>query len=118
MNTSRSDTAYVSDDILALRRLVEQVAERCGLDLTDRVAVRRILDGDLSQCRVNESNLSFSQELPGMLTLLFRLESSSSEDLGISGLRRLWRQHSEILVRFKAGKLLQRASGPRLQEAR
>jgi len=37
-----------------------------------------------------------------MLILLFRLETSSSEDLGVDGLRRLWRQHSEILGRFGA----------------
>jgi hypothetical protein len=36
-----------------------------------------------------------------MLTLLFRLESSSSEDIGIAGLHTLWRQHSEILERFR-----------------
>lgn len=41
------------------------------------------------------------QQLSTMLTLLFRLEASSSEDLGNTGLRRLWRQHRELLARFR-----------------
>jgi hypothetical protein len=38
-----------------------------------------------------------------MMILLYRLEASSSEDLGVEGLRRLWRQHGEILARFQVG---------------
>lgn len=38
-----------------------------------------------------------------MLVLLYRLEGSSSEDLGFDGMRKLWRQHSETLARFDIG---------------
>ena len=107
MNLSIPGVTHESEDLLALRRVIAQHAERCGLDLTDPLAVRQILDGDCSPCQTPAHAPQGCHELPAMLTLLFRLEASSSEDLGISGLRRLWRQHGEILSRFHLRKPMQ-----------
>lgn len=115
VNRSISHAPHAFDDIMLLRCLTEHVADRCGLDLTDGAAVRRVLDGDMSCCRGDVHDHSLCLELPAMLRLLFRLETSSSEDLGIAGLRRLWRQYSDILSRFRAAKLLQIASGADVQ---
>jgi hypothetical protein len=85
----------------ALRRLIGELAPPCGLDLADRVAVRRFLD-DEPPSRSERTDPQSAAELRRMLILLFRLEASSSEDLGIEGLRRLWSQHGEIMARFTA----------------
>lgn len=82
------------EELLTLRRLIAEQASHCQLDLNNRIAIRHFLD--------NEQPSVAGQELRAMLILLFRLETSSSEDLGVDGLRRLWRQHSEILGRFGA----------------
>lgn len=99
----------VSEDILALRRLIEDIAKLYSIDLTDKAVIRRILDGDLSHIQTNaglSSGASLCEELPAMLRLLFRLEASSSEDLGISGLRQLWSQHRDTLARFRGIKFM------------
>jgi hypothetical protein len=80
--------------------MIVRLADRCALDLADSSAIRRFLDGDFSHCRVPEWDRNSCNDLHSMITLLFRLEASSSEDIGISGLSRLWHQHSEILTRF------------------
>ena len=100
----------VSEDIAALRRLIERIAELYSLDLTDKAVIGLVLDGNLPHCLVNSGSPSLREELPAMLRLLFRLEASSSEDLGISGLHRLWCQHREVLARFHAGSLMPIAS--------
>lgn len=87
---------------MALRRLISELAPRCGLDLTDRAAIRHFLDGNSPLSRGESIDPQICQEVRTMLILLFRLEGSSSEDLGFDGLRRLWHQHSEILARFQA----------------
>jgi hypothetical protein len=84
------------------RRVIAHLADRCGLDLEDKCAVRSFLDGDIAHYWQLIADHPDYQELRTMLTLLFRLEVSSSEDLGIAGLHRLWHQHSEILARFHA----------------
>ena len=104
MRISILDLSDTPKDLLALRRAIDQLADRCGLELADGPALRRLLDGDFSACRASARNLKECQELSAMLTLLFRLEASSSEDLGITGLRRLWRQHGRILARFRGRK--------------
>lgn len=97
------------EDIQALRRLITQLAPQCGLDLSNRLAVRRFLDDDQIAGRSESIDPQICQELRAMLILLYRLEASSSEDLGVEGLRRLWHQYSEILARFRAaGKLTAR----------
>lgn len=88
------------EDIQALRGLITQLAEQCGLDLGNRGEVRRFLDNESVTCHRESINPQISQELRNMLVLLYRLEASSSEDLGVEGLRRLWRQHRETLARF------------------
>jgi hypothetical protein len=97
------------EDIQALRRLITQLAPQCGLDPSDRAAVRRFLENDQTSGRSESIDPQICQELRAMLILLYRLEASSSEDLGVEGLRRLWHQHGEILARFQAaGKLTAR----------
>jgi hypothetical protein len=100
MSLSILGSNHVCEDLLALRRVIAHLADRCRLDLGDRAAVSRFIDGDFSHNQSPARKLAACQELRAMLILLLRLEASSSEDLGIDGLRRLWRQHSEILARF------------------
>ena len=106
MRRSLLDQPHGSEDIQALRRIIAQLAERCSVDLTDRETLRRLLDGDFSDGQAPRSDRQNMTELSAMLTLLFRLEASSSEDLGITGLRRLWREHARILARFRAGQAI------------
>lgn len=93
---------HSSEELLALRRLIAQFAPLCGLDLKDRAAIRHFLDGHSPLSQGESIDPQLCQELRAMLILLFRLEGSSSEDLGFEGLRRLWHQHGEILARFQA----------------
>lgn len=94
------------EDIQVLRRLIAHLAPQCGLELGNRTAVRQFLDNDQPIGRSESIDPQICHELRAMLILLYRLEASSSEDLGVEGLRRLWRQHSEILARHQAaGKL-------------
>jgi hypothetical protein len=90
----------------ALRRLIAQLAPQCGVDLGNRASLRRFLDTDSAASRSESIDPQICQELRAMLILLYRLEASSSEDLGVEGLRRLWRQHGEILSRFQGGETL------------
>ena len=106
MNLENLGVTHASEDILALRRVIAQLADRCDLDLSDPFAVRHFLDGDSSHGQESAQQHQVCEELRSMLTLLFRLEASSSEDLGIAGLHRLWMQHGEILARFQARKPL------------
>ena len=99
MNRSIPRVPQASGDLPALRRVIDHLSERCCLDLADRSAIRLLLDGDFSHCPAPAADRQTFQDLRAMLTLLFRLESSSSEDIGIAGLRTLWHQHSEILAR-------------------
>ena len=89
------------EDIQALRRVIAQLAGRCGIDLGDRAVLRRVLDGDFGNDQAAPDNRQQVQELSAMLTLLFRLEACSSEDLGIAGLLGLWREHGRILARCR-----------------
>lgn len=107
MNLSMLGVTHACEDILALRRVIAHLADRCDLDLADPYAVRHFLDGGCSHDQASAREQQDSDELRAMLTLLFRLEASSSEDLGIAGLHRLWMQHSEILARFRIQKPLQ-----------
>lgn len=101
MTPSILDPNPGGEDLLALRRAITLLAKRCQIDLADRAALRRLLDGDFSDCRAVTGDVRDGQDLRALLTLLFRLEASSSEDLGIAGLRRLWRQHGKVLARFR-----------------
>ncbi|MBS1229076.1 MAG: hypothetical protein H6R17_2353 [Proteobacteria bacterium] len=103
MRPSILDLPQSCEDILALRRAIAQLAARCRVDLTDRTALRRVLDGDFCAGQSAQSDHQDLRDLSAMLTLLFRLEASSSEDLGITGLHRLWHQHGRMLARFRAG---------------
>jgi hypothetical protein len=94
------ETNHPPEDMLALRRLIARLAPQCGVDLSDRASIRRFLDTDSASSRSEIIDPQLCQELRAMMILLFRLEASSSEDLGVEGLRRLWRQHGEILARF------------------
>jgi hypothetical protein len=101
MNLSMPRVTQACEDIPALRRIIAHLSERCCFDLTDRSTVRFLLDGDFSACQAFAADRQTFQDLRAMLILLFRIESSSSEDLGIAGLRTLWRQHSEIVARTR-----------------
>lgn len=94
------------EDIQALRRVIAQLADHCAIDLSDRAVLRRVLDGDFCAAAAAPNDRRQIQELSAMLTLLFRLEASSSEDLGIAGLLGLWREHGRILARCRTGQLI------------
>ncbi|PKO36537.1 MAG: hypothetical protein CVU33_17795 [Betaproteobacteria bacterium HGW-Betaproteobacteria-6] len=94
------------EDMQALRRLIAELAPQCGVDLDKRAAVRQFLDHDSATSRSESIDPQLCQELRAMLILLYRLEASSSEDLGVDGLARLWRQHGEILARFRTGEAM------------
>lgn len=94
------------EDIQALRRVIAQLAGRCGIDLGDRAVLRRVLDGDFGNDQAAPDDRQQVQELSAMLTLLFRLEACSSEDLGIAGLLGLWREHGRILARCRGDQLI------------
>lgn len=95
-----SDTHYPPEDMQALRQLIALIAPQCGVDPDNRTSIRRFLDNDLAASHSESIDPRICQELRAMLILLFRLEASSSEDLGIEGLRRLWHQHGEIMARY------------------
>lgn len=101
MSLSILGPSHTSADLLALRRLIAELAQQCGLDLTDKSVLRCFLDSDPTLCQAPLADAKTRQELRTMLILLFRLEASSSEDLGVEGLRRLWHQHGETLARFR-----------------
>ena len=98
---------HADEELLPLRRMIVRLADRCGLDLADSSSVRRFLDGNLSLCQAPDWDRQSCHDLHSMITLLFRLEASSSEDLGIPGLRELWHQHNEILTRFDIRETMQ-----------
>ncbi|MFZ2974803.1 MAG: hypothetical protein WA049_19405 [Ferribacterium limneticum] len=97
-----SATHYPPEDMQALRQLIAQLAPQCGVDLGNRTSIRQFLDSDPGTGRSESIDPQICQELRIMMILLYRLEASSSEDLGVEGLRRLWRQHDEIMTRFQA----------------
>ena len=107
MNTSFVETSNANDELLPLRQMIVHLADCCALDLADRSAIRHFLDEDFSDCQANHQDRHSRQELQSMIILLFRLEASSSEDIGISGLHELWHQHSEIVTRFNRHETMQ-----------
>ncbi len=84
------------DDLLALRSQIGRLAVMCNVDVSHDDTVRRLLAGDYGQCRHHERE---AELLRALLVLLYRLEASASEDLGIQRLVALWQQHSEVLMR-------------------
>ena len=106
MRETLLDPTASGEDIQALRRVIALFAERCAIDLDDRTVLRRVLDGNFCAAESPPGDRLKIQELSAMLTLLFRLEACSSEDLGISGLLGLWREHGRILARCRAGQLV------------
>ena len=106
MRPSLLDPLHSSEDIQALRRIIAQLADHCGINLTDSATLGRLLDGDFSDGPTPLGGHQDRRDLSAMLTLLFRLEASSSEDLGITGLRRLWHEHAKMLARFRVGQLI------------
>lgn len=91
-------TEHPGENLQALRHLIRDLAPRCGFNLDDRNSIREFLDN-----RNNYAECLYPwlcAELRAMLILLFRLEASTSEDLGFHGMRKLWHQHDETLARF------------------
>jgi len=89
----RHDTG---EDLQALCRVIADLARRCAVDLADRSAVRRLIDGDFPAAA--GAAASPLHELRRLLILRYRLEDGSSEDIGVDGLARLWRQCREALA--------------------
>lgn len=85
-------------DLPALRRIVSRLAERSGVDLAHPPSVRALIDGELSCDSI--SNRQAIADLRSALILLYRLQDSSSEDLGVHGLQRLWHAHQEFVARY------------------
>ena len=86
---------HSGDDLLALRTHIGRMAIVCGVDISHEDNVSLLLAGDYSQCHEHGRE---AEVLRAMLVLLYRLESSVSEDLGIDGLVSLWQQHNSVLV--------------------
>lgn len=86
---------HSGDDLLALRTHIRRIAIVCGVDISRDENVGRLLAGDFSQCRAHGRE---AEVLRALLVLLYRLETSVSEDIGIDGLISLWQQHSALLV--------------------
>ena len=108
MTLSIIDLSHTAnEDLLPLRSMIVRLAMRCRLDLADSSAIRRFLDSDYSQCEAPDWDTNSCRDLHSMITLLFRLEASSSEDIGIDGLCSLWRQHNEILAGLNSGEAVQ-----------
>lgn len=98
MPFSTPRTGEEPEDLQALRRVIEDLARQHRIDLANPEVIARLTAGDAA----NIEPQRFA-ELSSMLRLLFRLQGSSSEDLGVSGLCRLWERHQEILRRFGSG---------------
>lgn len=96
MPTSIVEAGHDPDALRALRRLIAELANRCAIDLNDSDGIRKLLHHPVESERIDPQAVI---ELRNMLILLFRLEASSSEDIGIDGLRKLWHQYSETLAR-------------------
>jgi hypothetical protein len=99
MNLSIQETSADDKEFQSLLRLIAHRADHCNLDLNDSSAIKRFMDYDFSHCKALTRESQDCLELHSMLTLLFRLQASTSEDIGITGLRRLWQQLGEILAR-------------------
>lgn len=106
MRPSLPDQPQSCEEIQALRREIARLAERSGIDLADRAVLRRVLDGNFCTGESPFGDRQPEHQLTTMLTLLFRLETSSSEDLGIVGLVGLWREHGRILAHCRTGQVL------------
>lgn len=57
-----------------------------------------MIDGELS-CD-SAGNRQAMDDLRAALILLYRLQDSCSEDIGINGLQRLWHTHQEFVARY------------------
>jgi len=99
MKSSAFALAHSAEDLIIMRKAISRLADRLGLDLSNPDHTRRCLDGDFSTVAAAGKSRE-CQELRDMLIVLLRLESSSSEDLGIDGLRRLWQKQRELMNRF------------------
>ena len=101
MQFSNQQTCENSEDLQALRHLIEDIARQYRLDLSDRAVLTGIMDGDLAAVRASGISPQQVADLSTMLRLLLRLEYSSSEDIGVSGLCRLWETLRGVLKRFR-----------------
>lgn len=90
---SRSEP--LDDDLFVLRTRIGRLAMACNLDISHGETVTRLLSGELGHGHRHGRE---AELLRALLILLYRLEASVSEDLGIDGLVRLWQQHNDLLV--------------------
>lgn len=86
---------HSGDDLLALRTHIGRMAIACGVDVSRDDNVGLLLAGDFSRCKRHGRE---EEVLRALLVLLYRLETSVSEDLGVDGLIGLWRTHNDILA--------------------
>lgn len=86
---------HSGDDLLALRTHIGRLAIVCGVDISSDGNISRVLAGDFGQCHDHRRE---AELLRALLVLLYRLETSVSEDLGVEGLVGLWHQHNQILA--------------------
>ena len=91
------DRLHNGADLLALHAHIGRLAIACGVDISRNDTVSRVLAGDFSLCHAQGCE---AELLRALLVLLYRLETSISEDLGVDGLVDLWRQHNEILALY------------------
>lgn len=93
--TMSQSELHSGDDLLALRTHIGRLAIACDLDISHSDTVKRLLAGEFSQDLGHRREV---EVLRALLVLLYRLETSVSEDLGIDGLVHLWQQHNKVLV--------------------
>ncbi len=92
---SYMETLHEADDLLALRTEIGRLAMACDLDISRDDNISRLLAGDYSLCHKHGRQ---AELLRALLVLLYRLETSVSEDLGIDGLVKLWQEHNGLLA--------------------
>ena len=86
---------HEGDALLTLRTQIGRLAVLCNVDISRDDNVTHLLSGDYSECHQHPRE---AELLRALLVLLYRLETSVSEDLGIDGLVRLWGQHNDLLA--------------------
>ena len=106
MNDPNDASRHADDELRALQQAIGELAGRLGVDLADRRRLRALLDGDEIGIARNAAEANDATEadtlaaLRELLVLSLRLEACSSEDLGVSGVRRLWQRCGELRARL------------------
>ncbi|MDE1546597.1 hypothetical protein PTW32_14345 [Dechloromonas agitata] len=102
MHQTLSAIVTEGQELAALHQAIERLAARSCLDINAPSTIRHLMSGNFAA--LPEASPTLCGELRQMQTLLYRLEDSNSEDIGIAGLQRLRRQHGEIIAAHAGNK--------------